>query len=543
MQKLSAKDRRLLKFIFICAFFLPPVLYGIILQAGQLVDAQTFAGISSNPLKALSIIPGLILSYWYIHKTVSHPDFIARLQDRAYVNKLNRTLFWSVVFFCVVGVNTELLGVVKDPKQYFLLWMGVLPLALLVDLPLFILYRVRLLNIRTRFYPECASIETSDVKTFVYLFTSAQLGTVIVLALSFILPTLHIDDSETLHSVLYFNAFLFGGMALVVSVLSSRLMNQQVNSLQSVFDQAHAATQEVKEAEERRVIEEGKVKEQRAQELEKLATLFEGNVGQTVSLVSQGFSEINKNTAVVSTTSSCIAQDVDIVSQSALGTSSKISAVTAAMEEFSAALAEINHNTQKTKEEVATAFERAHTANAVIAEMEEVTHRIDQVVALIQDIAQQTNLLALNAAIESQRAGEAGKGFAVVAKEVKALASQTAEATESIAEQVQAVQGAASRSIHSFGEVEAVLETIQGVIGSIADAVDQQNLAVEDIAQNLTHAETDVITLSDKVANVASSTKESGDVSRNLEELVTDMTRETLTLKTHVDDFLTSVRS
>ena len=70
---------------------------------------------------------------------------------------------------------------------------------------------------------------------------------------------------------------------------------------------------------------------------------------------------------------------------------------------------------------------------------------IDEVVGFIRTIAGQTNLLALNATIEAARAGEAGRGFAVVASEVKALATQTAKATEEISSQIAEVQSATGR--------------------------------------------------------------------------------------------------
>ena len=116
------------------------------------------------------------------------------------------------------------------------------------------------------------------------------------------------------------------------------------------------------------------------------------------------------------------------------------------------------------------------------------TQKIGEVVTLIQNIASQTNLLALNATIEAARAGEHGRGFAVVASEVKALANQTAKATEEISAQIQGIQTATGEAVSAIQAIGGTIAEIDEISNEIAAAVDQQGAATREIAGNVQQA-------------------------------------------------------
>jgi methyl-accepting chemotaxis protein len=107
--------------------------------------------------------------------------------------------------------------------------------------------------------------------------------------------------------------------------------------------------------------------------------------------------------------------------------------------------------------------------------------QIGEILDVIAGIAAQTNLLALNATIEAARAGDAGKGFAVVATEVKALAQETAKATGRINATISAIRADTTGAVGAIDEIRDVITAIQGIQGTIADAVRGQYTAAATI--------------------------------------------------------------
>ncbi|MCY1403656.1 Methyl-accepting chemotaxis protein McpS [compost metagenome] len=157
-------------------------------------------------------------------------------------------------------------------------------------------------------------------------------------------------------------------------------------------------------------------------------------------------------------------------------------------------------------EQIERLAEEVQRSTEAMAQLQQESQKIGNVMDVIKSVAEQTNLLALNAAIEAARAGEAGRGFAVVADEVRGLALRTQKSTEEIEELVAGLQSGTqqvanvmlgSRSLTdssveltrkaglSLESITRTVSNIQAMNQQIAAAAEQQGAVAEEISRSI----------------------------------------------------------
>jgi methyl-accepting chemotaxis protein len=274
-----------------------------------------------------------------------------------------------------------------------------------------------------------------------------------------------------------------------------------------------------------------------------LADRFESAVGEIVNTVSSASGELEASANSLTRT----AENTQSLSATVAATSEQASAnvqsVASATEEMSASVHEIARQVQESSNIAADAVRQAEKTDARINELSQAATRIGDVVALISAVAQQTNLLALNATIEAARAGEAGKGFAVVAQEVKALAAQTAKATEEISTQIAAMQTATQDSVGAIKDISGTINRISEIASVIAAAVEEQGAATQEISRNVAEAATGTTQVASNMTEVNRGAAETGSASANLLTSAQSLSGESNRLKAEVDKFLATVRA
>ncbi len=281
----------------------------------------------------------------------------------------------------------------------------------------------------------------------------------------------------------------------------------------------------------------------RKADMTKLADEFQAAIGGIVNTVSSASSQLESAANTLTATADNTQELSGMVAAASEEASTNVGAVAAAAEEMSASVVEIGRQVLDSSRIAGEAVKQAEKTDARITELSQAASRIGDVVKLITAIAEQTNLLALNATIEAARAGEAGRGFAVVASEVKALAAQTAKATDEITTQIAGMQVATQESVSAIKEISGTIARISEIAQTVASTLEEQGTATTEIARNVSEAAKGTAEVAEKIIDVNRGASATGAASGQVLGSARALSGESGHLKAEVEKFLNTVRA
>jgi methyl-accepting chemotaxis protein len=293
---------------------------------------------------------------------------------------------------------------------------------------------------------------------------------------------------------------------------------------------------EQKAAAERTVVE-------RKSTMHLLAEEFERAVGSIVGTVSSASGRLEEAANTLTKTADKTEQLSNVVAAASDEASSNVRSVASAAEELAASVSEVGRQVQESSEIARDAVAQAAKTDARINDLFQLSQRIGDVIKVITAIAEQTNLLALNATIEAARAGAAGKGFAVVAQEVKALAAQTAKATNDIGTQISDMQAATLDSVAAIKEIGGTIDRVSEIATAMAAAVEEQGGAIQEIARNVQEAAHGTSQVAANISDVTRGATATGTASTEVLSAAQSLSGDSNRLQAEVQKFVQLVRS
>ena len=286
-----------------------------------------------------------------------------------------------------------------------------------------------------------------------------------------------------------------------------------------------------------------RVAAERRAAMESLANDFERSVSGIVRSVSSAATGMQGTAQSMTATASDASARAAMVSAASESASNNVGTVASAAEELSSSVAEISRQVARSSEIASQAVQDAQRTNGIVQALSTGAEKIGEVVKLIHSIAAQTNLLALNATIEAARAGESGRGFAVVASEVKALANQTAKATEEISAQVAAMQASTSEAVASIGGISQTIAQMSEITSSISTSIDQQGDATREIARNIQQVAAGSSEINANIGSVTTAAAATGKAASDVLGNAKELDNQSGMLRNAVDQFLAKVRA
>lgn len=273
-----------------------------------------------------------------------------------------------------------------------------------------------------------------------------------------------------------------------------------------------------------------------------LADQFEAAIKGIVGTVASASTELSATAQNLSHNAASTTEQSVAVAAAAQEMSVNVQRVAAATEELTNTVAEVGRQVTESSKAGLNAVQEASRTKDIAEGLSAASQRIGGVVKLISQIAGQTNLLALNATIEAARAGEAGKGFAVVASEVKALARQTADATEEIQREIMSVQSISADASKAIGDIAKTIQSMQQISEAIEVSVSEQREATQEICGNIHQTALGTQNVSNNISGVTIAAQDTSSGSNEVLLASSELSRQAEGLRAAVEEFLVSVR-
>ena len=288
---------------------------------------------------------------------------------------------------------------------------------------------------------------------------------------------------------------------------------------------------------------DSRAREDRTRQIERSVEEFQQAIGAILRIVNENASAMRNTAKTITRVTSEASERAVTAATATAQASGNVSAVAGATEELSTSVQEIGRQVHQSAAAVEQTGQRTEKSIAEIESLAAATQRIDGVLQLIQAIAEQTNLLALNATIEAARAGDAGRGFAVVAHEVKALAGQTAKATEEIGQNVSLIQASTKNAVDAVREIGGAVREINNITSNIAGAIGQQDAATREISANAQSAADGNQTLVSNIGSLRDAIGETNSAAASVLSASSELTATAETLSREVEKFFQNLRS
>jgi methyl-accepting chemotaxis protein/CHASE3 domain sensor protein len=297
------------------------------------------------------------------------------------------------------------------------------------------------------------------------------------------------------------------------------------------------------EAERRELEREQTIQAERRAAMLDLADRFEASVRHVVESVGASAKQIESGARLVSANAEDSGQLAAGVAAAATQASENSMVVASATEEMSLSIAEVSQQIVGAAQVAQEASDRARSTDSIVTNLMADTRTIEDVVALIADVARQTNLLALNATIEASRAGDAGRGFAVVAGEIKTLAGRTANATEEIASKIARTRDTTALAATAITDVAKTIDEISGIATVVAATMEQQKITTAQIAESTSQAAQGSHNVAFDIDKVHKGVGATGQAAQEALRAADDLNRQAEALMNAVDSFLATVRA